>query len=87
MLQKQLTSSQVADIIGIKPQTLRVWRCTGRGPKYHRYGERYSRAYYNPDEVQKWLEARKFKHTSEETVQNIEQTKSKTKVGDSNYEK
>ena len=79
MLHKRLTSNQTAKIIGIKSQTLRVWRMSGKGPRFHRYGERYSRAYYDPDEVQRWLDKHTFAHTSEETVNQLTQNQDDSK--------
>lgn len=35
-----LTDDQVAEILGIKPHTLAVWRCKGIGPKFIRIGRR-----------------------------------------------
>ena len=31
-----MTEKQAAEYAGLKPATLRVWRCTGRGPAYYR---------------------------------------------------
>ncbi|MFC1482354.1 helix-turn-helix transcriptional regulator [Myxococcota bacterium] len=62
-----LTTAQVAELIGIKCQTLRRWRMTGVGPKYHRLGSsnrgpcRYSLRHIN-----EWLELRVFRSTSAE---------------------
>ena len=33
-----LTGPQAAIYLGIKPNTLRRWRCSGRGPRYVRLG-------------------------------------------------
>lgn len=33
-----LTESQAAEVLTIKPDTLRVWRCRGRGPRLVRIG-------------------------------------------------
>lgn len=35
---KWLTTPQAADYIGVKDQTLRVWRSQGRGPLYETIG-------------------------------------------------
>jgi excisionase family DNA binding protein len=35
---KWLTTKQVAEYLGVKDQTLRVWRHQGRGPLFHLIG-------------------------------------------------
>ena len=37
-LSQLLTGPQAATYLGIKPNTLRRWRCSGRGPRYVRLG-------------------------------------------------
>jgi hypothetical protein len=33
-----LDNTAAAEYIGIKPQTLHLWRCQGRGPAFHKVG-------------------------------------------------
>ena len=43
---KPLTEIEAAELLGVKPQTMAVWRCKGTGPRYFRSGSnvRYDRA-------------------------------------------
>jgi hypothetical protein len=34
-----ISSKRAAELIGVKPQTLRLWRYAGKGPRYIRLGE------------------------------------------------
>jgi len=63
-----LTGKQLAEVLGIKPQTLRVWRWRGDGPPYIRFGGLHGRVIYRATDVDKWLAERTFRNTSEETV-------------------
>jgi len=68
-MQQQLCSTaQAAEILCLKPQTLRVWRWKGIGPRYIRYGKARGRVMYRVDDLEAWLESRSFASTSEETV-------------------
>ena len=33
-----LTTNQAAEALGVKPATLEVWRCQGRGPRFLKLG-------------------------------------------------
>ena len=64
-----LTSIQTAELIGIKPQTLRSWRLYGKGPRYVRLGDSSkARVGYFESDILDWLNARRFSSTSEESV-------------------
>ncbi len=64
-----LTSSQAAAELGLRPQTLRVWRCRGVGPRFVRLGTGpRSPVAYRLSELEAWLDARSFSSTAEETV-------------------
>ena len=63
-----LTSPQTAEALGVKIQTLRVWRMRGCGPRYIRFGGPRGRVVYDADDLTIWLEERKAASTSEETV-------------------
>jgi len=68
-----LTSIQTAEHIGVKPQTLRLWRHQGKGPQYIRLGDTSkARVGYSESDILDWLNARRFSSTSEEsTIQGV----------------
>ena len=53
-MEKLLSTKEVADAIGIAPETVRFWRHAGRGPTVVRVG-RYVR--YRPEDVESWLDS------------------------------
>lgn len=64
-----MTTAQAADLLHLKPQTLRKWRVTGAGPRYIRLGAPgRGRVVYAVRDIQLWLAARAHRSTSEETV-------------------
>jgi len=64
-----LTTSEAAKFLSVRAQTLRVWRSTGRGPSYVRLGTgKFARAAYSPSELRRWVDARSFTSTSDETT-------------------
>lgn len=60
-----LDNEQTAALLGIKPNTLEIWRCKGRGPAFVKMGDtpqapvRYVRSV-----VTEWLSQRSFASTS-----------------------
>ena len=56
-------SDVVARQLGVKPQTLRMWRHAGRGPRYVRIG---NRAVYRRADIDAWITERTFAHASDE---------------------
>lgn len=40
LLNQKLTTEEAAAYLRLKPGTLEVWRCRGRGPKYQKIGRR-----------------------------------------------
>lgn len=69
MRDELLTTKGAADRLGLKPQTMRSWRASGRGPRYVRLGTgKFARAAYSKDELDTWIAARSFSSTSDETV-------------------
>jgi hypothetical protein len=40
MSSKKLNTHEAAAFLGIKPNTLEVWRCQKKGPKYSKLGSR-----------------------------------------------
>ena len=64
-----LSSAQTAQLIGVKAQTLRLWRLQGKGPRYIRLGDSpKARVGYSDSDILDWLNARRFSSTSEESV-------------------
>jgi hypothetical protein len=63
VLKPRLSPSEAASIIGVKKQTLAVWRCTGRYPElpYYKVGGRIT---YCPDDVRAFVEAGRMVNTS-----------------------
>lgn len=64
-----LDNSAAAAALGISPNTLKFWRCKGKGPRFtklcdsKRAGVRYDAA-----DIDAWKAARKFDSTSAATV-------------------
>jgi hypothetical protein len=63
-------TAQAAALLSVKPQTLRVWRWNGTGPKYIRYGKSQGRVMYRREDLEAWLDGCTHASTSEETVNN-----------------
>jgi hypothetical protein len=62
---RPLSSKEAATMIGIAPTTLRIWRCTGIGPKFTKLGDaKQASVVYFEDDIQTWLAERKFTSTS-----------------------
>jgi hypothetical protein len=52
----KLTSAEAAEILGVKPETLAVWRCTKRYPiKYIKIG---SKVFYKSEDIKAFIESR-----------------------------
>ena len=47
-----LNTGQAADMIGIRPETLRQWRMVGAGPAFLKLGRLVK---YRPDTVSPWI--------------------------------
>jgi hypothetical protein len=63
-----LTTAQLSKRLNVRPQTVRLWRLNGRGPRFVRLGStRFGRVLYDEDDVQDWLAKRKHASTAEET--------------------
>ena len=39
-------------VLGLKPRTLRNWRCMGKGPRWYQDGQEY---YYALDDIEKYI--------------------------------
>ena len=63
---KLLTTNELADLVGVVPDTVAIWRKTGRGPKFILVGGQYR---YNLRDVERWLKAQTFESTGEAQTQ------------------
>lgn len=54
-----LTRVEAAEVLRVKPQTLRKWAINGRGPKYSRTGARGGRVIYSAADLAAWMEQQK----------------------------
>ncbi|NMZ47042.1 helix-turn-helix transcriptional regulator [Pseudomonas oryzihabitans] len=57
-----INNAQAADIIGIKPTTLEIWRIHGKGPAFRKFGRSIR---YVKSEVVAWLDSQTFNSTSQ----------------------
>lgn len=57
-LARYLTAEEAAEILRVKPQTLRVWRRNGKGPRFSRPS--HSVVLYSEEEIERFLSARTF---------------------------
>ena len=65
--QEILNTNQAAEYLRLKAHTLKVWRYSGRGPRYIRLGVGLSSPVgYRLTDLDDWLASRTFKSTSEE---------------------
>jgi predicted DNA-binding transcriptional regulator AlpA len=69
MTTKLIPSPLTAERLGIAPQTLRLWRMQGRGPRYVRLS--VGRVAYDEREIERWLAARTFGSTAEESARDV----------------
>ena len=64
-----LDSEQTSNLLGIKRNTLEIWRCKGKGPVFVKLGEHPSSPIrYQRSRVMAWIEAQTFASTSAYTV-------------------
>lgn len=60
-----LDNEQTADLLGIKPNTLEIWRTKGRGPAFIKLGcAKQSPIRYRRSVVTRWLDEQSFASTS-----------------------
>ncbi|NQW50425.1 MAG: helix-turn-helix domain-containing protein [Rhodospirillales bacterium] len=60
-----LTSDQVASMLGIKRNTLEIWRCKGKGPCFIKLGTaKQAGVIYSRSDVEAWVAGHKFTSTS-----------------------
>ena len=53
--QPKLSTQEAAAFLGVKPNTLEVWRTKHRGPRYAKIG---SRVLYDPEDLEAFFAAR-----------------------------
>ena len=63
-----LSSDSTAQILNLRPQSLRAMRVRGTGPTYVRIGGPRGRALYRPADIALWQEERRHHSTSEESA-------------------
>ncbi|MES3043731.1 helix-turn-helix domain-containing protein [Sphingomonas faeni] len=60
-----LSNEQTAAILGVKPNTLEIWRCKGKGPAFIKLGAHPSSPIrYQRSRLMAWLDAQSFTSTS-----------------------
>lgn len=59
---KLLTNNETANLIGLKPNTLEIWRWQGKGPVYRKIGRLVR---YVESDVLQWLDAQTRQNTSQ----------------------
>ena len=70
-LDELLTNEQTADLLGIKPNTLEIWRCKGKGPVFIKLGAHPSSPIrYQLSRVMAWLASNLHSSTSSYTAAN-----------------
>lgn len=62
---KLLTNQQTADMLGVKRNTLEIWRLQGKGPCFRKLGAgKQAPVRYVEDDVVAWLDKQSFASTS-----------------------
>jgi hypothetical protein len=60
-----LDNEQTAALLGIKPNTLEIWRCKGKGPEFVKMGDTpQAPVRYQRSVVLEWVAHRSFASTS-----------------------
>ncbi len=60
-----LNTRQAADLIGLRPNTLELWRLRGTGPKYIKFGRAVR---YRLTDLETYIQARTRTSTSQKTA-------------------
>jgi predicted DNA-binding transcriptional regulator AlpA len=72
-----LNHKEAAALIGVKPDTLKFWRCKGKGPRFIKLGSSIrAGVVYDAADIDAWKAARKFASTSAVTVQHPDHPRS-----------
>ena len=68
-MKKLLSTKEAGERLGgFREQTLRLWRLTGEGPPFVRFGGPRGRVRYREEDLEAWVAERVSRNTSEETV-------------------
>lgn len=60
-----LSNAEAASLLGIKPNTLEIWRCKSKGPRFVKLGrEKQSAIRYRSEDVAAWIDQQSFASTS-----------------------
>ncbi|MHC8354265.1 helix-turn-helix transcriptional regulator [Pseudomonas sp. LB3P81] len=59
---KLLTNVQACELLGLKPNTLEVWRTQGKGPQYRKIGRAIR---YVESDILAWIDAQTCTNTSQ----------------------
>lgn len=59
---KLLNTPQTAEILGLRPNTLEIWRVQGKGPTYRKVGKLVR---YSESDVLAWLDTQSRTSTSQ----------------------
>lgn len=58
-------NDETAALLGIKPNTLEIWRGKGKGPKFIKLGDsKQAPIRYRDSDIDEWLEQQSFSSTS-----------------------
>ena len=63
---KLLNNDQTAELLGLKPNTLEIWRLQGKGPRFRKIGRNVR---YAESDVLAWLDTHTFTSTSQQSAQ------------------
>lgn len=61
----KLSTQEAADYYGVKRNTLEIWRCKHKGPRYYKLG---SRVLYDIDDLEEFFAARAVDTMESQTV-------------------
>ena len=64
--QKKLNTAEAAEYLGVRPNTLEVWRCKHKGPRYSKIG---SRVLYDMADLEAFFHARSVSTLESHTPQ------------------
>ena len=62
-----INSAEAAKLLGLQPQTIRLWRSKGLGPRYVRLHGSRGRVLYDLADLNRWLDGRKNTVTAKES--------------------
>ena len=60
-----LNTQRAAEMLGISPITLRIWRCAGKGPRFTKLGDaKQAPVVYQRADLEAWIAQRTFGSTT-----------------------